>query len=126
MKNKQILLIGLTALISSGFACTKPSSREIAEEFGKKMCYKMAECAQEQMKNMPAEQRQMAMGMMPSREKCDAAQKTAQADEKDNVKELTSEQIDQAQKCMAAMEKIPCGEMQKGVPECQGFSRSMH
>jgi hypothetical protein len=123
---KQLIIIGLAGLISTGFACKKESGKEVAEEFGKKMCYKMAECAQEQLKSIPEAQRQMAMNMLPTKEKCEAAQKEARSNDKSQVKELTKDQIAQAKKCMAAMEKISCGDMQKGIPECEEFSKTMH
>lgn len=126
MKNVQLSLIGFTVILATGFSCGKPSGKEVAKEFGQKMCYKMADCAQEQLKNIPAQQRQMAMGMLPSREKCDSAQNAArQPGGESEVKELTEEQIEMAKKCMAAMEKISCSDMQKGIPECQDLSHTM-
>ena len=120
-----IILTGIILFVSN---CGKPSSKEFAEEFGLTVCYKMADCASEQLKNLSAEEKKFAMSMIPTRESCDSPDskfKKNYSNESDKEKkEFTSEQIALGQKCMEKMKSSSCSDLEKSIPECEEFSKS--
>ena len=120
-----ILISGIFLIVSQ---CSKPSSKEFAEEFGLTVCYKMADCASEQLKDLSAEEKKFAMGMLPTRESCDSPDskfRKQYSKESDNEKvEFTSDQIALGQKCMEKMKATACSEMEKPISECEEFSKA--
>ncbi|MDH5657063.1 MAG: hypothetical protein OEZ34_14205 [Spirochaetia bacterium] len=125
MKQTLSLIISLSML--SGLAsCGGPSSDEFKADFGKKFCYKIAECAQEQLKELTPEQKKMAMGMIPTKEKCDSPESRFRKEYEKENKELTftSEQIKLGMKCLEEVEKSDCSVFEKSIPVCDEFSKA--
>ena len=117
---KKFILTILTTSLIFGVAinCKKKSDEEFVAEFGKTVCYKVADCTAEKMKGMPEAQMEQMKAMMPSRESCD---------KRGNEKEhktivLTSEEKALGQKCIDEMKKVTCDEMSKEIPSCKEFS----
>jgi hypothetical protein len=120
---KKILLTILSTGLIFGVAvnCKKKSDEEFLAEFGKTVCYKVADCTLEKMKGMPEAQQQQMKAFMPSRESCD--KKGHAENPKDHkVIVLTSEEKEMGQKCMDEMKKTSCNEMGKEVPSCKEFT----
>ena len=124
------MILGATAVLFLLTACGKPSSEEFMKDFGKTMCYKVADCTAEKLKDIPEKQLAMMKGMMPTREKCDKSQEEAEKNPQTKVHhdkkiELSSDEISMGQKCLAAMKKATCDIMQKPVQECIEFNKVM-
>ena len=122
-------LLVLTAGVLLAANCAKKQSTEaFLEDYGKKMCYKAVECAQEKMKDIPEEQRAMMESMIPTRGKCDKAQeeyKKKQASEEGKKIELSSAEMELGKKCLDSMTKSSCDEMQSTPDECVEFNKVM-
>jgi len=118
----------LAVLFAAGFNANcknkEASSREFMMEFSKTFCYKMVDCAQEKLKDVPAAQKAQMAAYMPTREKCDASLKQELGKEDSRVV-LTSEQLDTGKKCMEKVKAAACNSMQQDIAECKEFTNLM-
>jgi len=125
---KSIFLVLTAGVLLAANCGKKQSTEEFLEDYGRKMCYKAVECAQEKMKEVPEEQRAMMESMIPTRGKCDKAQeeyKKKQASEEGKKIELSSSEMELGKKCLASMEQSACDEMQSTPEECVEFNKVM-
>lgn len=127
MKINLLILLPISALVFT--FCGKPSSKEFMAEFGKEMCYKVADCSSEQIKDLPEEQKKMAMAMIPQRKDCDNPEskfrKEFHKETDGDKKELSSDQIEKGKKCLEAFKKASCSAMGSApIPECDAFEKA--
>jgi len=120
---KKILILTITSglVFSAGTNCKKKSDEAFVAEFGKTVCYKVADCTAEKLKGMPEAQQQQMKAYMPSRESCD--QKGKAGEDKDHkIIVLTTEEKALGQKCMDEIKNISCDALGQEVQSCKEFS----
>lgn len=123
---KKIWMLALIPAIALG-SCGKSNEPTAAQaekmaETGKKICEKMFECIDEQLQNMPAEQREMARSMMGGKEACYkeyGVNETGDAAKPEQIEvQYTKEELDLAIQCMEEITKTSCQQLmsEEGQP----------
>lgn len=138
MKKRIPLLLSIVAVLAIAAFCSKDPNAPVSPEeaaselkgYSEKICAKMSECFQEQMRNMPAEQRAMAERMFPTGDVCVARmnegfERSRAQESAGETKPLTRAELEKAKACVEQMSNIACTDMMSGkMPEaCQGFQQ---
>jgi len=124
MRKYLFTIFGITVALTFAVNCNKKSDEAFVAELGKTLCYKVADCAAESLKQIPEAQQQQMKGLLPSRESCDA--KGVEKNEK--VHEaivLSREEKEMGQKCMEELKKAPCSSMGDEAASCKEFTSLM-
>jgi len=112
-----LLLIGV--LVSCGGRSDSPEAQaERLAESGKKICEKMFECMDEQLKGLPADQQEMARKMMGGKEACYKQYNVDKPDAADHgsvddteFAKITQEELNLAVQCMEEITKTSCQDL---------------